>query len=271
MIGTALPSLAFAAAPEPWQLNFQPSASPLADRLHDFHDMLLWIIIAIALFVLLLLVWVVIRYNAKANPEPQQFSHNVLIEVLWTAIPVVILIVIAIPSFQLLYYNDRVENPDMTLKIIGRQWYWDYEYPDHGDIAFSSYMIAEDELEPGQKRLLSTDTKVVLPVDTNIQLLISAGDVLHSWTIPAFGVKMDAVPGRWNEAWVNISKTGTYYGQCSELCGKDHAYMPIEVEAVSKEDFKAWALENGASADDFAAINEAAPQQEQQLASKDSE
>lgn len=247
---------AFAAEPKGWGLGFQPSASPLADRIHDFHNLLLWIIIAIALFVLALLIWVIVRYNKHANPTPKQFSHNVLIEVLWTAVPILILIVIAIPSFQILYKNDRTENPDMTLKIIGRQWYWDYEYPDHGDIAFSSYMIAEADIQPDQRRLLSTDTKVVLPVDTNIQLLVSAGDVLHSWTVPAFGVKMDAIPGRWNEAWVNISKPGTYFGQCSELCGKDHAYMPIEIKAVSKEEFKAWALENGASEEDFAKKNE---------------
>lgn len=242
---------AMASEPTLWGINFQDAASPMAERIHGFHDMLLWIIISTALFVLGLLIWVVIRYNHKANPEPKQFTHNVLLEVIWTAVPIIILIVIAIPSFQILYYNDRTENPEMTLKIVGYQWYWNYEYPDHGDISFDSYMIAEDDLEPTQTRLLSTDTQVVLPIDTNIQLLISAGDVLHSWTIPAFGVKMDAVPGRWNETWVNISKPGVYYGQCSELCGKDHAYMPIEIKAVSKEEFKTWALSNGASAEDF--------------------
>lgn len=241
---TTIAGDAFANAPEPWGLNFQKAASPLAERIHDFHDMLLWIIIAIALFVLVLLIWVIIRYNHKANPEPKQFSHNVMIEVLWTLVPIIILVFIAVPSFRLLYYNDRTENTEMTLKIVGKQWYWSYEYPDNGNIAFDSYMIADDELEADDIRLLSTDTQVVLPVDTDIQLLISAGDVLHSWTIPAFGVKMDAVPGRWNEAWVNISKPGTYYGQCSELCGKDHAYMPIEVKAVSKEDFAAWTQAN---------------------------
>ena len=250
----SLPTQALAQAPELWGLNLQKAASPLAERIHDFHDMLLWIIIAIAVFVLVLLIWVIIRYNHKANPEPKQFTHNVLLEVVWTLVPIVILIIIAIPSFQVLYYNDRTENPEMTLKIVGYQWYWNYEYPDYGDIAFDSYMVADEDIKDDQVRLLSTDTQVVLPVDTDIQLLISAGDVLHSWTIPAFGVKMDAIPGRWNEAWVRINEPGIYYGQCSELCGKDHAYMPIEIKAVTKEEFKSWAIENGATEEDFKVV-----------------
>ena len=245
----ALPALAD--KPEPWGINLQKAVSPLAERIHDFHNMMLWIIIGIALFVLVLLVWVIIRYNHKANPEPRQFTHHVLLEVLWTLAPIVILIFIAIPSFQLLYYNDRTQNPEMTLKIVGYQWYWEYQYPDHGDISFASYMVSDEDITEDQTRLLSTDTQVVLPVDTDIQLLISAGDVLHSWTVPAFGVKMDAIPGRWNEAWVRINEPGIYYGQCSELCGKDHAYMPIEIKAVSKDEYKSWALENGASEEDF--------------------
>ncbi len=247
----AIPSLAFAQAPELWGINLQKAASPLAERIHDFHGMMLWIIIAIALFVLVLLIWVIIRYNHKTNPEPQQFTHHVLLEVVWTLVPIVILLFIAVPSFKILYYNDSTQNPEMTLKIEGRQWYWNYKYPDHGDIEFDSLMIPDDEIQGDQIRLLSTDTQVVLPVDTDIQLLISAGDVLHSWTVPAFGVKMDAIPGRWNEAWVRINEPGIYYGQCSEICGKDHAYMPIQVKAVSKEEFKTWALDNGASVEDF--------------------
>ncbi|HIB63624.1 MAG TPA: cytochrome c oxidase subunit II, partial [Phycisphaerales bacterium] len=186
--------------------------------------------------------------------EPSQFSHNALIEVLWTAIPVIILVVISIPSFQLLYFLDRVENPDMTLKVTGRQWYWDYEYPDYGEIAFSSYQIPENEIDEskGQIRLLSTDNQVVLPIDTNIQILMTGGDVIHSWTVPAFGVKIDAIPGRLNETWVRIEKPGVYYGQCSEICGKDHAYMPIEVRAVTKEEFEQW-LET--AKEEFASLN----------------
>lgn len=239
---TSAATPALANEPVPWQLGLQPAVSPSAFRINEFHDMLLWIIFAISILVLLLLVWVIIRYNSKMNPVPAKFTHNVLIEVIWTVVPVVILIIIAIPSFKVLYYNDRVENPDMTLKITGRQWYWDYEYPDHDGIAFSSYMIADADIDADkdQRRLLSTDTAVVLPIDTNIQILVTAGDVLHAWAVPAFGVKIDAVPGRLNETWVRIEKAGTYYGQCSELCGKDHSYMPIEIRAVTKEEFENW-------------------------------
>ena len=197
---------------------------------------------AISVFVLLLLVYVVARYNKRSNPEPKQFSHNVTIEVIWTAIPLVILLIIVVPSFKLLYFIDRTAEPEMTLKVTGYQWYWGYEYPDHEGISFLSYMIPDDEINKakGEKRLLSTDTKVVLPVDTNIQILVTAADVLHSWAVPSLGIKTDSVPGRLNETWVNIKKPGVYYGQCSELCGKDHAYMPIEIHAVSKEEFKRW-------------------------------
>jgi len=240
--GLAIVFPAFAAGPVPWEYEFQPAASTSADRIHAFYSMLFYIIAAIGVFVFLLLVWVVIRYNAKANPVPAQFSHNVLIEVLWTVIPVVILIIIAIPSFKLLYYSDHTENPELTLKVTGYQWYWGYEYPDQENLAFSSYMIKDAEIDKakGQERLLSTDNAVVLPIDTNIQILTTASDVIHSWAVPAFGVKLDAVPGRVNETWVRIEKPGVYYGQCSELCGKDHSYMPIEIHAVTKEEFKNW-------------------------------
>ena len=232
----------YAGQPTPWQLGMQPAASPSAEHLHDFHNLLLYIITAIALFVLVLLTYVVLRYNKHVNPEPKQFSHNVLIEVIWTVIPVVILIVIAIPSLNLLYFLDRSDKPEMTLKVTGYQWYWGYEYPDHGGINFLSYMIADEDIDEskGEQRLLSTDTKVVLPIDTNIAIQITAGDVLHAWAVPALGVKMDAIPGRLNETWVRITKPGIYYGQCSELCGKDHSYMPIEVHAVPKDEFEAW-------------------------------
>lgn len=233
---------AFAQQPEPWQLNLQPAASPNAQIIHDFHDMLLYIIFAISAFVLALLVWVVLRYNHHVNKEPAKFTHNVLIEVIWTVIPIVILIVIAVPSFKLLYYNDKTPNPEMTLEVTGYQWYWGYRYPDHGDFSFMSYMIPDKDIDEaaGQKRLLSTDTQVVLPIETDIEIGITAADVIHSWAVPALGVKMDAVPGRRNATWVRITKPGTYYGQCSELCGKDHAFMPIEIKAVTKEEFNAW-------------------------------
>lgn len=228
--------------PAEWALGLQEAASPSMERITDFHGMLLWIISAVVVFVFLLLVWVVFRYNKAANPKPEMFSHHVLLEVVWTVIPILILIVIAVKSFPLLYYTDRTAEPEMTLKVTGYQWYWGYEYPDHEGIAFNSYMIPDADIDPskGETRLLSTDTKVVLPIDTNIQILITSADVIHSFAMPSLGLKTDAIPGRLNETWVRITKPGVYYGQCSELCGKDHAYMPIEIHAVSKEEFKAW-------------------------------
>ena len=182
------------------------------------------------------------RFNRKRNPTPQKFTHNSIIEVLWTVIPVIVLVAIAIPAFRLLYFMDRTSEAEMTIKAIGHQWYWTYEYPDLGeDISFDAVMLEEDELSEGQFRLLETDETVVVPVDTNIRLLVTADDVLHAWTIPSFGIKIDAVPGRINEGWFRVDAEGTYYGQCSELCGRDHGFMPIRVEAVSKEAYAEWA------------------------------
>lgn len=231
---------AFASEPLNLGVGLQEAATTSADRAHEFHSLLLYIITGIVLFVTLLLVIVMIRFNAKANPTPSKVTHNVLLEVVWTVVPVVILIVIAVPSFKLLYHNDKLETPEMTLKITGYQWYWGYEYPDHGGIAFNSLMVPENELQSGQRRLLSTDNPVVLPVDTNISILVTGNDVIHSWAVPAFSVKIDAVPGRMNETWFRITKPGVYYGQCSEICGKDHAFMPIEIRAVTKEEFAQW-------------------------------
>jgi cytochrome c oxidase subunit 2 len=231
---------AMAAQPTPWQIGFQPAASPVMAEITGFHNLLLWIIFVIAIFVMLLLLYVFVRFNAKANPTPSKTTHNTLIEVVWTVVPIMILVAIAIPSFKLLYFMDRTTEAELTLKAIGHQWYWSYEYPDHDDLTFDAVMKGEDELEDGEPRLLATDNRVVLPVDTNIRLLITADDVLHSWAVPAFGVKTDAVPGRLNETWVRIEREGTYYGQCSELCGINHGFMPIAVEAVSKEAFAAW-------------------------------
>ncbi|MGH1374828.1 MAG: cytochrome c oxidase subunit II [Alphaproteobacteria bacterium] len=249
LLGLALfavfPALAPAFANEPvnWGMGLQPAASSSAQRIEDFHDMLMIIITVITIFVFLLLVYVAIRYNKRANPKPSNVTHHVLLEIVWTIVPVVILIIIAVPSFKTLYKNDRIAEPEMTLKIKGHQWYWEYEYPDQDNINFSSIMVPEEELKDGQKRLLSTDNVVVLPIDTDIAILVTASDVIHAWTIPAFGVKIDAVPFRTNETWFRIDTPGTYYGQCSEICGKDHAFMPIEVRAVSKEEFKAWVEE----------------------------
>jgi len=231
---------AMAAQPEPWQLGFQPAATPVMAQLTSFHNLLLWIITLISIFVLVLLAYVCFRFRASANATPSKRTHHTLLEIAWTAVPVLILVVIAIPSFKLLYFMDRTTDPELTIKAIGHQWYWSYEYPDDGDFTFDAYMVADDDLEAGQPRLLTTDNAIVLPVQTNIQVLVTATDVLHSWAVPSFGVKMDGVPGRINETWFRIEEPGMYYGQCSELCGDLHGFMPIMVRAVSKEEFDAW-------------------------------
>lgn len=246
------PSLAFAdGQPKPWQIDFQPAASVNMEKIANFHDALVIIITVITIFVLGLLAYVCIRFREKANPTPSTVTHNTLLEIVWTAIPVVILIAICIPSIKIMYFNDRTEEAEMTLKVIGYQWYWGYEYPD-SNIAFESYMIKDQDIKPGQVRLLEVDNRVVLPVDTNIRIQTTAADVIHAWAIPAFGVKMDAVPGRLNETWVRIEKEGVYRGQCSELCGAYHAFMPIVVEAVSKEKFAEWVKAKTPAANDNA-------------------
>ncbi|WP_431861196.1 cytochrome c oxidase subunit II [Azospirillum sp.] len=231
---------ALAAAPQPWEMGLQPAASPVKHALDDFHNLLLVIIIAITLLVFALLVAVAVRFNAKRNPTPSSTSHNTLLEVAWTVVPVIILIVIAVPSFRVLYMMEVTPEAEMTIKVTGRQWYWDYEYPDQGGLAFSSYMIQESDLKPGQKRLLEVDNRVVVPVNTVVRVQLTAGDVIHAWALPAFGVKKDAVPGRLNETWFKVEKEGVYYGQCSEICGTNHGFMPIAVEAMSKEKFTEW-------------------------------
>lgn len=233
-------SFADSGQPEPWQFGFQESASSIMTKLDNFHDMLLVIIFAIAIFVLALLIYVCIRFSRKNNPNPSKTSHNTLLEIIWTAVPVIILLIIVVPSLRVLYYLDGERESDMTLKVIGYQWYWGYEYPDNGDIKFDSYMLKDDELEENDVRLLSVDNEVVLPINTNVRIQLTAADVIHSWAIPALGIKRDAVPGRLNETWVNIDKVGTYYGQCSELCGVGHGFMPIEIKAVTKEEFAQW-------------------------------
>ena len=231
---------ALAGQPVDWKTGFQPAATPTMERISSFNDLLLVIIVLIVIFVLALLLYVMWRFSEKRNPTPSKTSHNTLLEVLWTGIPVIILVAIAVPSFKLLYFADRIEEADMTIKAIGRQWYWSYEYPDDGNFTFDSYMLADDELAEGQPRLLATDNPVVLPIDTNIRVLVTASDVLHNFAVPSFGVKLDGVPGRINETWFKILREGKYYGQCSELCGTGHSYMPIEIHAVSKEAYAAW-------------------------------
>ena len=226
----------------PWQLGLQPPVTPVAEQINDFHNLLMVIITVIAVFVTLLMIYVMIKFSAKSNPVPRTTTHNTLLEVLWTAVPILILVVIAIPSFKLLYFADTTKEAEMTVKAVGHQWYWSYEYPDHGNFTFDASMVEDDELQPGQPRLLATDEAVVIPVNTNIRLLIAADDVLHAWAVPSFGVKLDGVPGRLNETWVRVEKEGTYYGQCSELCGTGHGFMPIMVKVVSKEAFAAWVV-----------------------------
>lgn len=244
--------------PRPDKMGFQPAATELARDLHWLDDFLLYITAAIVIIVTALLVIVMLRFNEKANPTPARFTHHALLEVAWTAIPIVILIIIAVPSLGLLHKQVYLPETDITIKATGSQWYWSYQYPDE-EIEFDSMMVgggfkdletamadpdAREQLEKynvtSETWLLQTDTEVVVPVGKNIRLQVTGADVIHSWTIPAFGVKMDGVPGRLNETWFNVDTIGVYYGQCSELCGKDHAYMPIVVRAVSEEDYAAW-------------------------------
>ncbi len=228
------------AEPRPWEFNLQPAYSPVMEKVHDFHNLLLVIIVAVVVLVLGILGYVMYRFSAKRNPVPSKTSHNTMLEVLWTAVPIMILVVIAIPSLRLLYFSAKAQDPEMTLKVTGHQWYWSYAYPDHGDLTFDSIPVADDQLQPGQPRLLAVDNPVVLPVDTDVQVLVTADDVIHNWAVPSLGLKKDATPGRINETWVRINQPGTYYGMCSELCGVNHYFMPIQIEALSKEDFAAW-------------------------------
>jgi cytochrome c oxidase subunit II len=236
---------AHAAQPVPGGIGLQEGVTPVKAEIAWMHDMwLMPIITAITLFVLGLLLYVIVRFNAKANPVPSKTSHNTMIEVIWTVVPCLILVAIAIPSIKLLYLESVVPKSDMTLKVTGHQWYWSYEYPDHEGLAFDSYMLSDaDAAKAGEPRLLGVDNQVVVPVGKTVKVLVTAQDVLHAWAVPAFGVKMDAMPGRMNETWFRADKVGVYYGQCSELCGKDHAYMPIAVRVVTQADFDKWLVD----------------------------
>ena len=256
-MGKSLARLAFAAAallgapfaiaaqPEPYGINFQPPATDKMANIENFHELLLYIIIAVSVFVLALLLWVMVRYNKRANPVPSKTTHNTLIEIVWTVVPVVILVVIAIPSFKLLYANEKIPSDvAMTIKAIGKQWFWTYEYPDNGNFTFDATMLDDAAAKAaGEPRLLGASEFVVVPEDTKVRIIVTAADVIHAWTIPAFGVKIDAVPGRLNELWFQANDPGIYYGQCSELCGANHAFMPIAVKVVTKEEFTAWVAE----------------------------
>ena len=220
-----------------FRMGMLPGVTPIKEKMVDFHNhILLWLVSAIVLLVLALLIYIVIRFSAKNNPEPSKVTHNVPLEVVWTLIPVLILAAIAFPSFKLLYYLDKTPKPELTVKVTGHQWYWEYQYPD-SDFSFNSNLIPEADLKPEQHRLLDVDNVLVLPANTNVQFLVTAADVLHGFFIPAFGINKLAVPGRVNEIWANIDKVGTYYGQCSKICGVNHGYMPLEVKVVPKDEF----------------------------------
>ena len=235
-----MPSVLMANEPKDWQLGFQKSASQIMTDIVWFHDyMLLPIITAITAFVLFLLLYVCVRYRASRNKIASTTSHNTIIEVIWTLVPCLILIVMAVPSFKVLYSQDKIPTADVTIKAIGYQWYWGYEYPDQ-NIIFDSYMVEDKDLKENQPRLLTVDNEVFVPVNKVVKVMITANDVLHAWALPSFGVKRDAVPGRINETWFKAERTGTFYGQCSELCGIKHAFMPITVNVVTEDEYRKW-------------------------------
>lgn len=225
---------------KPWQLNFQEAATPVMEQLHDMHNFLLAICFIIPIFVLTMLVYICIRFSRKRNPVASKNSHNTKLEIIWTVIPILILVTIAIPSLRLHYFMERDVDADMTIKVVGYQWYWHYEYPDAGGVNFDSYILKDKDLKAGDYRLLAVDNRLVVPVDTKVKVLVTGADVIHAFAVPAFGVKRDAVPGRLNETWFKATKIGTFYGQCSELCGVGHGFMPIVIDVVSKEDFSKW-------------------------------
>jgi len=232
-------ALAASGQPEPWQFGFQQSATPVMDDIVWFHDFLFWLIVVITLFVLGLLVIVMVKFNARTNPVPSRITHNTTIEVLWTVIPVLILVTIAVPSFRLLFYELKIPSADITVKATGKQWVWSYSYPDN-KFEFDSLMVQDKDLKSGQPRLLAVDNEMVVPVNKVVRVMVIGADVIHSFSVPSFGIKVDAIPGRLNETWFKAEREGMYYGQCSQLCGRDHAFMPIAVRVVSEKDYTAW-------------------------------
>jgi cytochrome c oxidase subunit 2 len=238
---TAFAALPAGALPKNYQLGFMPAASPVMEQIETFHTELVWIIVAVCLFVLGLLVWIVIKYRAGANAVPSKVHHNTLLEVAWTLIPVIILVFIAVPSFRLLYFEAIIPTPDVHIKAIGKQWFWTYEYPGANGFTFDSLGLSDaDAKAAGKPRLLGTDNPIYVPVNKVVEVETTGADVIHSWAMPEMGVKMDAVPGRLNHTWFKAERTGVYYGQCSELCGARHAYMPIELHVVSDAEYAAW-------------------------------
>jgi len=241
--------------PRPWEMGFQAAASPVMERLTSLHNLVLVIVTVITLFVAGLLVYVMFRFNSKRNPVASRTSHNTVIEVLWTVIPVLILVVIAIPSFRLVYFEDRTNTPDMTIKVTGHQWYWEYDYGDAAKVDFNSRIVADEDLKPGQLRLLDVDNQLVVPAGKNIRILTTSADVIHSFFIPSLGVQRYAIPGRTIETWFRVDKPGTYYGECNQICGTNHSFMPISVKAVSEQEFQAWIVEAKTKFADAAPVN----------------
>jgi cytochrome c oxidase subunit 2 len=233
-------ALAASGQPSPWEMGLQGAASPVMESIISFHDFLLYVITAITVFVLALLLVIIVKFNAKANPTPSKTTHNTLLEVAWTVLPVLILTVIAVPSFRLLFTQLDIPPADVTVKATGKQWFWSYSYPDAGGFEFDSLRLQDNELKPDQPRLLAVDNEMVVPVNKNIRVITTGADVIHAFAVPAFGVKIDSIPGRVNETWFKALREGVYYGQCSELCGKDHAFMPIAVRVVSDAEYATW-------------------------------
>lgn len=242
VLATAGSALAdgYVAKSHPWQIWLQEPMSPSAQQVHDLNALLLWIEVAIVVFVLGILAYCIVRFSEKNNPVPSKTTHNTALEVIWTAVPILILVGIAVPSLKVLYFTDHTPNAEMTLKVKGNQWFWSYEYPDQAGLAFDSVIVPEEDLKPGQPRLLTVDNPVYLPVDTNIRLLLGSNDVIHNWAVPSLAVKLDTTPGRINETWTRINQPGDYYGMCSELCGVNHGFMPIHIKALPKAEFAAW-------------------------------
>lgn len=229
--------------PAPWQVGMQTPVTPVGQDIYGFNTFLTWITTAIAVFVLILLAIIIVRFNARANPVPSRTTHNTLLEVIWTIVPVVILLLIAVPSFRLLFVELDVPKPDLTVKATGKQWLWSYSYPDNGNFEFDSTVVQDKDLKPGQPRLLTVDNEMVVPVNKVVHVLVTGADVIHSFAVPSFGVRIDAIPGRINDTWFKATREGMYYGQCSELCGVDHSFMPIAVRVVSDQEFTAWAAQ----------------------------
>jgi len=236
----SIPNFTFASEPKPWQMDLQEPAGIIATKATDLHNFLLIIITLISVFVLGLLIYVCIKFREKPGVKPSKTSHNTIIEIIWTVVPVLILVVIAVPSFKLLYLTEADKPVDMVIKVSGAQWYWNYEYPDDG-ISFDSYIIAEEDLKPGQKRMLEVDNPIVVPEGTRIKFLITGNDVMHSFFVPSLALQVYSIPGRINELWTEVPLgKKKYYGQCNQICGVNHAYMPIVIQALPKDEYEIW-------------------------------